>query len=67
MIGIISAAWRVISAVSSGGSRPDGSGSDAYRHTAAYGRSAIDARAMDATVIDPGASNATSSIGGGVS
>jgi len=63
-IGIVSAARRVISP---GGSSADGGSSNAYRHPAAYGCTAINAGAMDAAVIDSGASNATSSICEGVS
>jgi hypothetical protein len=63
-IGIISAALRAVSSI---GRRADSGGSDAYRHSAAYRCTTINARAVcsaiggstiDATVIDAGAMNA---------
>jgi hypothetical protein len=69
-IGIVSAAWRVICACSSS---TDGSSTDAYRHSTAYGcttinPTTINATAIDATVINASATNANaSSICEGVS
>jgi len=48
-IGIVSAAWRVIS---TGGSSTDGSSTDAYRHSTAYGCTTVDTTAIDTAVID---------------
>jgi hypothetical protein len=69
-VGIVSAAWRVICSCSSS---TDGSSTDAYRHSTAYGcttinATTIDATAIDATVINASATNANaSSICEGVS
>jgi hypothetical protein len=70
LVGIVSAAWRVICSCSSGA---DGSSTDTYGHSTAYGcttinASTIDAATIDATVINAGATNANaSSICEGVS
>jgi hypothetical protein len=69
-VGIVSAAWRVICSCSSS---TDGSSTDAYRHSTAYGcttinATTINATAIDATVINASATNANaSSICEGVS
>ena len=74
-VGIVSAAWRVICSSSSS---TDGSSTDAYRHSTAYGCTTINATTingttikattMDATVINASATNANaSSICEGVS
>jgi hypothetical protein len=64
-VGIVSAAWRVICSCSSS---TDGSSTDAYRHSTAYGCTTINATAIDATVINASATNANaSSICEGVS
>jgi hypothetical protein len=64
-VGIVSAAWRVICSCCSSA---DGSSTDAYRHSTAYGCTTINATAIDATVINAGATNANaSSICEGVS
>jgi hypothetical protein len=71
-VGIVSAAWRVICSCT------DGSSTDAYRYSTAYGCTAINATTingatikastMDATVINASATNANaSSICEGVS
>ena len=55
-----------ISSVSS--SCSDGSSSDAYRHSTAYGRTTINSTTIDRTVMNASATNANaSSIGEGVS
>jgi hypothetical protein len=66
LVGIVSAAaWRVICSCSSS---TDGSRTDAYRHSTAYGCTTINATAIDATVINTSATNAdASSICEGVS
>jgi len=66
-VGVVSAAWCSIGAIGSGGGSVDGSGTDTYRHSTAYGCTAIHAPAMDATMVNASARNATSSICGGVS
>jgi hypothetical protein len=69
-VGIVSTAWRVICSCSS---RTDGSSTDAYRHSTAYGCTTINATtinptAIDATVMNASATNANaSSICEGVS
>jgi hypothetical protein len=69
-VGIVSAAWRVICSCSSS---TDGSSTNTYRHSAAYGRTTINATTInattiDATVINAGATDASaSSICEGVS
>jgi hypothetical protein len=59
-VGIVSAAWRVISSVSSvssvGGSS-DGSSADAYRHSTAYGCATVNTAAVTAAVINASAAN----------
>jgi len=57
-IRIVSAA---ISSVSSGGTSTDCSGSDAYRHSTAYGCTTVDATAIDTTVVNANATNANAS------
>ena len=70
LVGIVSAAWRVICSCSSS---TDGSSTDAYRHSTAYGcttinPATINPTAIDATVINASAANANaSSICEGVS
>jgi hypothetical protein len=56
-VGIISAAWGVITSVSSVGSGTDGSSADTYRHSTAYGCATVDTAAISAAVINAGAAN----------
>ena len=62
-VGIVSAAWRVITSVSSVGSGTDGS-ADAYRYSTAYGCAAVNTTAIRAAVINASAAdtNAPSAI-----
>src|SRR5258705_13972467 len=56
-VGIVSAAWRVITSVSSVGSGTDGSSADAYRHSTAYGCATVNTAAIDACVMNASAAN----------
>jgi hypothetical protein len=51
-------AWRVIS---TGRGSADGSSPDAYRHSAAYGCTTVDATAINTTVVNANATNANAS------
>jgi hypothetical protein len=57
-IGIVSAACRSISSVSSISRGADGSSSNAYRYPTAHGRTSIDTAAISSTMINTGASDA---------
>ena len=50
-VGIVSAAWRVSSVSSISGSA-DGSGTNAYRHSTAYGCTTINATVIDACAMN---------------
>jgi hypothetical protein len=56
-VGIVSAAWRI----SSVGSSADGSSANPYRHSTAYGRAAVNAAAIDASVMNTSAAYANAS------
>ena len=56
-VGLVSAARRVVIAVSSGGSSADRSSADAYRHSTAYGCATVNTATVDAAVINASAAH----------